>query len=123
MFGFICLFDFNSKVQFGKARTRLHSAVLFGAGAVFAIAMLIALLVPTLTLLFRYAKAERVEMIVFSALAADTAWGWLGQRWAQLSKVPLQVIVFDTHLLALYPQVPYGSDLIQEARYGSPTNG
>lgn len=100
VFGFICLFDFSAKVQFGGSHSVL-SAVAFDLGVVAAVALLVALLVPVLSLLARSPKAERLEIIVFSALAADTAWGWLEERWSQLSKIPFHVPAFDAHLLVL----------------------
>jgi len=100
VFGFSCLFDFGAKVQFGGSHP-VVSAVAFNAGVVLAVAVAIALLVSVLSILFRFAKKERVEMIVISALAADTAWGWLDERWARLSRVPFQVPVFDVGLLVL----------------------
>ena len=42
-----------------------------------------------------------MEMIVVSALAADTAWGWLDERWARLGRVPFHALVFDAGLLAV----------------------
>jgi HupE/UreJ protein len=100
IFGFICLFDFSAKVQFGGSHGVL-SAFAFDVGAVAAVALLVALLVPVLSLLARSAKAERLEIIVFSALVADTAWGWLVERWSQLSKIPFLVPPFDARLLVL----------------------
>ena len=35
-----------------------------------------------------------------SALAADTAWGWLTERWSQLAKIPFGV-VFETGAAAM----------------------
>ncbi len=52
-----------------------------------------------LSFLFSLARIEYIERIIVSALAADTAWGWLGDRWAQLRKIPFQ-LVFDAGVLA-----------------------
>jgi hypothetical protein len=100
VYGFRCLFDFTAKAQFGGSHPVI-SAAAFNAGMVFAVVVTTALLTPLLSFMFSFAKAERVEMIVVSALAADTAWGWLEERWAQLSRVPLQVPVFNVNLLVL----------------------
>ena len=107
VFGFSCLFDFSGKVQFGGSHP-VVSAAAFDAGAVLAVVVAIALLVPVLSLLFRFAKTERVEMIVISALAADTAWGWLEERWAQLSKVPFPCSSLRCQSAGPYAQVPCG---------------
>ena len=100
VFGFVCLLEFSGKVQFGGSYP-IVSVLAYDAGTVLAIAFLTALLVPVSSVLFRSAKSERVEMIVISALAADTAWGWLEERWAELSKVPFHAPTFDANFLAL----------------------
>lgn len=99
VYGFICLFEFSAKVQFGGSHPML-SALSFDTGAVFAVTILVALLVVVSSWMFRFAKAVRVEMIIVSALAADTAWGWLAERWGRLKTIPIHV-VFDASLLAL----------------------
>jgi HupE / UreJ protein len=99
IYGFICLFVFSSKVQFGGSHPAI-SAFSFDIGAVFAVTILVALLVAVSSWMFKFARAVRVEMIIVSALAADTAWGWLAERWGRLKMIPLHV-VFDASLLAL----------------------
>ena len=100
VFGFSCSFDYGAKVQFGGSHF-VVSAIAFGAGVLLALAFVIALLVPVLSFLFSFARTERVELIVVSALAADTSWGWLEDRWALLSKVPFHALVFDAGLLVV----------------------
>ena len=100
IYGFNCLFELSAKRQFGGPHV-VVSAVAFTAGVALAVALVSALLVPVLTFLYRFARTERVEMIVVSALAADTAWGWLEERWRLLSKVPLHAPAFDADLLVL----------------------
>jgi hypothetical protein len=100
VFGFGCAFDFGAKVQFGGSHPVVAAAA-FNAAVILSVVAATALLVPMLSLLFSFAKRQRVEMIVFSALAADTAWGWLDERWTRLSKIPFQVPVFDIGLLVL----------------------
>ena len=56
----------------------------FGAGAVLTMAGVMALLVTACSFLFSLARVEYLERIIVSALAADTAWGWFGERWARL---------------------------------------
>jgi hypothetical protein len=100
VFGFGCSFDLAAKIQFGGAHS-IVASVAYDAGVVFAAMLVIALLVPVLSFLFRFARTERVELIVVSALAADTAWGWLAERWARLNKVPFHAPAFDIGMLAL----------------------
>jgi hypothetical protein len=99
IYGFICLFEFSAKVQFGGSHPVI-SAFSFDTGAVIAVAILVAVLAVVSSWLFKFARAAKVEMIIVSALAADTAWGWLAERWGRLKMVPLH-IVFDASLLAL----------------------
>jgi hypothetical protein len=49
---------------------------------------LLLVLVPALGLLFRIAFAERLGIIIVSALAARTAWQWMFERWDALAKFP-----------------------------------
>jgi hypothetical protein len=49
-----------------------------------------------------------------SALAADTAWGWLTDRWSQLAKIPFAV-VFETGAAALVLRVLAGLVLLAGA--------
>jgi hypothetical protein len=99
VYGFICLFDFSAKAQFGGSHPVI-SVLSFDIGAAFAVAILVAMLV-VVSSLFKSARAERLEMIIVSALAADTAWGWLGERWSQLKMIPIHAVAFDASLLAL----------------------
>jgi hypothetical protein len=99
IYGFICLFAFSAKVQFGGSHP-LISAFSFDIGAVAAVAILVAILAVVSSWMFKFDKAVRVEMIIVSALAADTAWGWLAERWGRLKMIPIHV-VFDASLLAL----------------------
>lgn len=98
IFGFASAFDLGAKLQFGGSYP-VTSALAFNAGAVLTIAAVVALLIPVLSFLFSFARAENVERIIVSALAADTAWGWLDERWARLSKIPFQ-LVWDAGVLA-----------------------
>jgi hypothetical protein len=45
-------------------------------------------LVPALALLFRFAVAERLGIIIVSALATRTAWQWMLEHWDALAKFP-----------------------------------
>jgi HupE / UreJ protein len=97
VFGLICAARLETTISFGGAHPAA-ARLAFGAGTVAAVAGTLGLLVPALTLLFSRARAERIERIVVSALAADTAWNWLGDRWARLSRIPVP-IAFDAGML------------------------
>ena len=55
------------------------------------IAVLI-VLVPALSLLFRYVVPERIGIIILSALVAHTGWHWMLERGAELAKFPFPKI-------------------------------
>jgi hypothetical protein len=99
VFGCSCAFHLGRTIQFGGSYVAI-STLAFGAGVELAIAGAVALCVPTLSFLFSLARIENLERIIVSALAADTAWGWLSERWAQLRRIPFP-LVFDAGMLAL----------------------
>jgi hypothetical protein len=88
VFGFDFGFDFAGKAQFAGAHPAI-AALGFNAGIAATALLVLALLVPVLRLLFRFARTERVELIVVSALAADTAWQWTSDRWTRFSRYPV----------------------------------
>ena len=49
-------------------------------------------LVPALSLLFRYVVPERLGIIILSALVAHTGWHWMLERGAELAKFPFPKI-------------------------------
>jgi hypothetical protein len=63
------LFGFNLGVEIGQ------------------IAVLL-VLIPALDLLFKYVVAERLGVIIVSALIAHVAWHWMIERGEQLAKFP-----------------------------------
>ena len=52
----------------------------------------LAVLVPALSLLFRYVVAERIGTIILSVLVAHTGWHWMLERFDTLSQFPLPSI-------------------------------
>ena len=84
-------------LQFGGVHP-LVSLLAFCAGAAATLVAAAAITIPVMSYLFSRARTERVERIeriIVSALAADTAWGWLTERWSELAKIPVGV-VFET---------------------------
>ena len=51
--------------------------------------LVLVLLVPALNLLFKYVVAERMGIIILSALVAHTSWHWMTDRWGVLSQFPI----------------------------------
>ncbi len=64
----------------------LTSLIAFNVGVELGQVVVLLLLVPALSLLFRFVVAERIGTIVLSAIVAHTAWHWTAERWATLSK-------------------------------------
>jgi hypothetical protein len=64
----------------------LVSLVSFNLGVEIGQVAVLALIVPALALLFRFVVAERMGTIILSALVAHTAWHWMIDRAALLSR-------------------------------------
>jgi hypothetical protein len=92
IFGASTALDLEAALQFAGAHT-LVSVLAFSAGAAATLVIAAAIVIPVMSYLFSRARTERVERIIVSALAADTAWGWLTERWSQLAKIPLGVVL------------------------------
>ena len=78
----------------------LTSLLSFNIGVELGQLLVLALLIPALELLFRFAVPERTGTIILSALVAHTAWHWMIDRWAVLSKYHIEMPVFDAALWA-----------------------
>jgi hypothetical protein len=99
IFGFTCAFRLGALMQFGGT----HHAVAAGTfyvGILVATAGVAIAVIPLLSFLFSLARAEQIERIIVSALAADTSWGWLSERWAELRKISFHPSL-DADTLAL----------------------
>ena len=99
IFGASTALDLEPALQFGGSHP-LVSVLAFCAGAVATLVAAAAIIIPVMSYLFSRARTERIERIIVSALAADTAWGWLTERWSQLAKIPFGV-VFETGAAAM----------------------
>ncbi len=78
----------------------LTSLLSFNIGVELGQLLVLALLIPALELLFRYAVAERTGTIILSALVAHTAWHWMTDRWAVFSRYHIAMPVLDAALWA-----------------------
>jgi HupE / UreJ protein len=99
IFGSSTALDLEPALQFGGSHP-LVSVLAFCAGAAATLVAAAAIMIPVMSYLFSRARTERIERIIVSALAADTAWGWLTERWSQLAKIPFGV-VFETGAAAM----------------------
>ena len=85
-FGFALSFSLRQMLQF--AGSHLVTSVLsFTVGTAIAQVVVLAALVPALTMLFRIAISERVGVIVVSALVCHTAWHWMISRVTFLTAI------------------------------------
>jgi hypothetical protein len=98
--GFGFSFALRQTLQFAGSHL-LTSLLSFNIGVELGQIFMLALMVPALVLLFRFVVAERTGTIILSALATHTAWHWMTDRYAQLSKFPFEWPVIDAAFLAL----------------------
>jgi hypothetical protein len=102
-FGLVHGFGFSlalrDKLQFAGAN--LATALIsFNVGVELGQILVIALLIPALELLFRFAVAERVGTIIVSAFVAHTGWHWTAERAEYLRKFEFQWPPLNAALLA-----------------------
>lgn len=83
--GFGFSFVLGETLQFAGSHL-LTSLLSFNIGVEIGQIVVLVLLVPMLTVLFRYVVAERMGTIILSALVAHTGWHWMTERGAQLSQ-------------------------------------
>src|SRR5713101_4599700 len=86
-------FSFALREQLQFAGDHLVTSLL-GFNVVVEIGQLVVLfvLVPALNLMFRYVVAERIGVIILSALVAHTGWHWMLDRGAVLAKFPFPTL-------------------------------
>ncbi len=85
--GFGFSFALRESLQFAGDHL-VTSLLAFNLGVEMGQLAVLMVLVPVLTLLFRQAWAERVGVIILSALVAHTGWHWMLERGEQLWKFP-----------------------------------
>jgi len=89
--GFGFSFALRESLQFAGSHL-VTSLVAFNVGVELGQLLVLLVLVPLLNLLFRHAMAERIGIIILSALVAHTGWHWMQERGEQLLKFPLPVM-------------------------------
>jgi hypothetical protein len=100
-FGLVHGFGFSFALRESLQFTGDHllvSLLAFNVGVEIGQLAVLAVLIPALDLLFRYIIAERLGIIILSALVAHTAWHWMIERADQLAKFPFPPL--DAALLA-----------------------
>ena len=98
--GFGFSFALRETMQFGGSHL-VTSLLAFNVGVELGQLFALALLIPALGLLYRFAlkERERIGTIVLSALVAHTGWHWMGDRVAVLRQYQLRWPALDLGLL------------------------
>jgi hypothetical protein len=97
--GFGFSFALRETLQF--AGTHLLTSLLsFNLGIEAGQLLVLAALVPLLELLFRYTAAERMGVVILSAIVAHTGWHWMTERGERLMQFRFEWPAFDALLLA-----------------------
>jgi hypothetical protein len=97
--GFAFSFALRESMQFAGAHL-LTSLLAFNVGVELGQLAVVALAVPALALLYRHVVAERVGVILGSALVAHQAWHWMLDRGAVLREFRLAWPALDRAFLA-----------------------
>jgi hypothetical protein len=83
--GFGFSFALRNTLQFAGDHV-LTSLLAFNVGVELGQLLVLVLLIPLLSVTFRYVVRERVGIIVISVIVAHTAWHWLADRYAALGE-------------------------------------
>ena len=86
--GFGFSFALRNELQFAGSHL-LTSLLSFNVGVELGQILVLVVLVPLLSLLFRSVVAERAGTIILSVLVGHTAWHWMLERWDTLRQFPL----------------------------------
>lgn len=81
--GFGFSFALKETMQFAGSHL-VTSLLAFNAGVEIGQVLVLLALVPAVQVLFRYVVAERIGIVILSALVAHTGWHWMTDRWGQL---------------------------------------
>ena len=92
--GFGFSFALRETLQFAGSHL-LTSLLSFNIGIELGQLLVLAALVPVLELLFRYVVAERMGVIILSALVAHTGWHWITERGERLMQFRFEWPTFD----------------------------
>jgi HupE / UreJ protein len=96
--GFGFSFALRQTLQFAGSHL-LTSLFAFNIGVELGQLLVLAIALPALALLFRYAVEERMGTIILSALIAHTAWHWLADRYSTLRQYRFEWPTVDAMFL------------------------
>jgi hypothetical protein len=93
--GFGFSFLLTESMQFAGAH--LITALLsFNVGVEFGQLLVLVLVVPLLRILFKHLVAEKVGIILLSALVAHSAWHWMAERWGALMDYDIRMPIVNS---------------------------
>jgi hypothetical protein len=98
--GFGFSFALREELQLAGAHV-LTSLLAFNVGVELGQLLVLALVVPLLTLGFRYVVPERIGAIIISALVTNTAWDWMIERGTALRLYQFEWPAMDAAFFAL----------------------
>jgi len=119
--GFGFSFALSETLQFAGSHL-LTSLLAFNLGVEIGQLLVILLVVPVLNLLLRSARAERIGIIILSALLAHSGWHWMSERAAAFAEYRLAWPGFDLQWLLLIPAACAAAWLTYR-RYGATVPG
>lgn len=97
--GFGFSFLLTESMQFAGAH--LITALLsFNVGVEVGQLLVLVLVVPLLRILFKYVVAEKVGIILLSALVAHSAWHWMAERWSALMAYDIRMPILNSDFFA-----------------------
>lgn len=89
--GFGFSFLLRERLQFAGSHL-LTSLLAFNLGVELGQLLVLLILIPALGFLFTRVVQERMGIIILSTIVAHTAWHWMTERWATLSRFPFPVL-------------------------------
>lgn len=98
--GFGFSFALREELQLAGAHV-LTSLLAFNVGVEFGQLLVLALVVPALTLAFRFVVSERIGAIILSAFVAHTGWDWMLERGSALLLYQFEWPAMDAAFFAL----------------------
>lgn len=97
--GFGFSFALRESLQFAGAHL-VTSLLSFNLGVELGQILVLALLIPPLTLILQRARSERIAVVVLSALVAHTAWHWMVDRGSELRQFSFEWPAVDAAFAA-----------------------
>ena len=92
--GFGFSFLLTESMQFAGAHL-LTALLSFNVGVELGQLLFLCIAIPTLMVIFRYMVAERMGVILMSALVAHSAWHWMAERWTTLMAYDIEAPVIN----------------------------